>query len=85
MLDVPHYDFNWQLGYDRSIKIPKGTKLRVDAHHDNSVNNKFNPNPNKTVYYGQMTFGVVVDRDGDQTKLITSPVRFGPGRRLEPC
>jgi hypothetical protein len=87
VLDVPHYDFNWQLGYDRSIKIPKGTKLRVDAHYDNSVNNKFNPNPNKTVYYGQMTweemmspfFGVVVDRDADQTKLIKSPVRFGRG------
>jgi hypothetical protein len=81
-LDVPRYDFNWQLGYDTSIKIPKGTKLRVDAHYDNSVNNKFNPNPNRTVYYGQMTweemmspfFGVVVDRSTDAKKLIDSPV-----------
>jgi hypothetical protein len=87
VLDVPHYDFNWQLGYDSSIRVPKGAKLRVDAHFDNSVNNKFNPNPNKTVYYGQMTweemmspfFGVVVDRDADEGKLITSPVRFGRG------
>jgi hypothetical protein len=86
-LDVPHYDFNWQLGYDTSIKIPKGTKLRVDAHYDNSVNNKFNPNPNRTVYYGQMTweemmspfFGVVVDRGTDATKLIDSPVAFVSG------
>jgi len=87
MLDVPHYDFNWQLGYDTSVKIPKGTKLRVDAHYDNSVNNKFNPNPNKTVYYGQMTweemmspfFGVVVDRGTDVKKLIDSPVAFVSG------
>jgi hypothetical protein len=85
VLNVPHYDFNWQLGYDGSVKIPKGAKLRVDAHFDNSVNNKFNPNPNKTVYYGEMTweemmsgfFGVVVDRDADAAKLITSPVRLG--------
>jgi hypothetical protein len=81
-LNVPHYDFNWQLGYNTSIKVPKGTKLHVDAHYDNSVNNKFNPNPNRTVYYGQMTweemmspfFGVVVERDADATKLIDSPV-----------
>jgi hypothetical protein len=86
-LNVPHYDFNWQLGYDTSIKIPKGTKLRVDAHFDNSVTNKFNPNPNRTVYYGQMTweemmspfFGVVVDRGTDATKLIDSPVAFVSG------
>jgi hypothetical protein len=62
-------------------------KLRVDAHYDNSVNNKFNPNPNRTVYYGQMTweemmspfFGVVVDRGTDVKKLIDSPVAFVSG------
>jgi len=78
ILNVPHYDFNWQLGYDTSIKVPKGTKLRVDAHFDNSPNNKFNPNPNKTVYYGEMTweemmfpfFGVVVDKNADPKKVI---------------
>jgi len=87
ILNVPHYDFNWQLGYDVSIQVPKGTKLRVDAHYDNSVNNKFNPNPNKTVYYGEMTweemmspfFGVVVDKDADASHIITSPVVFTRG------
>lgn len=87
ILDVPHYDFNWQLGYDLSIPVPKGTKLHVDAHYDNSVNNKFNPNPNRTVYYGQMTweemmspfFGVVVDRGTDATRLIESLVAFVSG------
>jgi hypothetical protein len=82
VLNVPHYDFNWQLGYDTSIKVPKGTKLHVEAHYDNSVNNKFNPNPNRTVYYGEMTweemmfpfFGVVVDKDADPKKIISTRV-----------
>lgn len=58
--------------------MPKGTKLRVDAHFDNSANNPANPNPNRTVYYGEMTweemmaplFGVVVDRDADVKKIL---------------
>ena len=87
VLSVPNYDFNWQLGYNTSVKIPKGTKLHVDAHYDNSANNKWNPNPNKTVYYGEMTweemmfpfFGVVVDKSVDPTKIITGagPVPAG--------
>jgi hypothetical protein len=80
VLNVPRYDFNWQLGYETSIHVPKGTKLHVNAHFDNSPNNKFNPNPNRTVYYGEMTweemmfpfFGVVVDKDADASKIITT-------------
>jgi hypothetical protein len=83
VLHVPHYDFNWQLGYDTSIKVPKGTKLHVDAHFDNSPNNKFNPNPNRTVYYGEMTWeemmapflGVVVRKDADPRKLMSNTGR----------
>ena len=71
VLSVPRYDFNWQLGYNTSIKVPEGTRLHVEAHYDNSANNKWSPNPNKTVYYGEMTweemmfhfFGLVVDND----------------------
>jgi len=80
ILSVPHYDFNWQLGYDvaEPIKVPKGTKLVVTAHYDNSVNNKFNPDPNRTVYYGDMTweemmfpfFSVVVDKGAERKQII---------------
>jgi mono/diheme cytochrome c family protein len=56
ILNVPRYDFNWQLWYDTSIKVPKGTTMRVYAWYDNSANNKFNPNPNATVYYGDQTW-----------------------------
>jgi hypothetical protein len=88
ILSVPHYDFNWQLGYNVSIKVPKGTILHVDAHFDNSVNNKFNPNSNKTVYYGSMTweemmnpfYGVVVGKDADPKKIVHSKyVQVGGG------
>jgi hypothetical protein len=80
VLSVPRYDFNWQLGYDlvQSIHVPKGTRLVVTAHYDNSVNNKFNPDPNRIVYYGDMTweemmfpfFSVVVDKGVDPRKII---------------
>jgi hypothetical protein len=80
LLSVPRYDFNWQLGYDvaKPIKIPKGTRMKVTAHFDNSVNNKFNPDPNQTVYYGDMTweemmfpfFSVTVDPSVNTKKVI---------------
>jgi hypothetical protein len=85
VLNVPRYDFNWQLGYATSIKVPKGTKLRVDAHFDNSPNNAANPNPDRTVYYGEMTweemmvgfFSVVVDPAADPRKIVTMSVAGG--------
>jgi hypothetical protein len=82
ILDVPKYDFNWQQWYDTSLKIKKGTKLRVIAHYDNSPANKYNPDPTKTVYYGDQTweemhfpsFGVVVDDlTLDQRKILARP------------
>ena len=87
ILSVPRYNFNWQLGYDTSVKVPKGTKIRVDAHFDNSANNQFNPNPNRAVYYGEMTweemmsgfFGVVVDKNVDPTQIISSRSPAGNG------
>ena len=80
LLSVPRYDFNWQMGYDvvEPVKIPKGTRMKVTAHFDNSVNNKFNPDPNQTVYYGDMTweemmfpfFSVTVDKGKETQKVI---------------
>jgi len=48
------WDFNWQLGYDfaEPVAIPKGTRIIGIAHFDNSTANKFNPDPNKTVFWG---------------------------------
>ena len=80
ILSVPRYDFNWQLGYNVSINVPKGTKLHVDAHFDNSAANRSNPDPNKTVYYGSMTweemmnpfYSVVVPVNVDPRNVVRS-------------
>ncbi len=58
LLDVPKYDFNWQLRYElvEPKLMPKGTKLRVVGHFDNSEGNLANPDPNETVRYGDQTW-----------------------------
>jgi peroxiredoxin len=58
LLDVPHYDFNWQTFYrlSESRPLPPGTKLHAVAHFDNSESNLSNPNPKKTVRWGDQTW-----------------------------
>jgi|ETNmetMinimDraft_26_1059896.scaffolds.fasta_scaffold299811_2 hypothetical protein len=55
LLDVPEYDFNWQLSYEleEPLLVPPGTKIRAIAHFDNS---EANPDPNATVRFGPQTF-----------------------------
>ncbi|HMV47508.1 MAG TPA: alkyl hydroperoxide reductase, partial [Blastocatellia bacterium] len=58
LLKVPKYDFNWQLTYfvKEPIAVPKGSRIECVAHHDNSANNKFNPDPSITVRWGDQTW-----------------------------
>jgi hypothetical protein len=58
LLDVPRYDFNWQLTYDlaKPIELPAGTELIATAFYDNSANNKFNPDPTKEVFWGDQSW-----------------------------
>ena len=73
LLSVPHYDFNWQVLYylKEPLHLPMGTKVEVTAHWDNSANNPANPDPSKTVVWGNQSWdemlsvpmGVIVDRD----------------------
>ena len=58
LLDVPHYDFNWQLTYDLAQPklLPKGTVIECTAHFDNSPNNPYNPDPTKEVHFGEQTW-----------------------------
>jgi len=55
LLLVPQYDFNWQLKYllQTPVFIPKGTRLIMTFHYDNSANNKFNPDPARTIRWGE--------------------------------
>lgn len=58
LLSVPRFDFGWQLTYvfKEEVAAPKGSRLDVVAHHDNSPKNKFNPDPSKEVRWGDQTW-----------------------------
>ena len=58
VLDVPHYDFNWQTWYTfaKPLAVPKGSRLEATAHYDNSVNNPANPDPKVDVRWGDQTW-----------------------------
>lgn len=64
LLDVPHYDFNWQTSYElaqpRTLKV--GAKLHCTAEYDNSAENPANPDSSVIVRFGpqvddEMMFG----------------------------
>ena len=56
---VSDYQFGWSLTYnyaeDVSPLLPAGTVIHVTTWHDNSDNNRFNPNPKNWVGNGQRT------------------------------
>src|SRR5262249_5374938 len=58
LLSVPRYHFNWQTVYRAAdpILLPKGAKLRCVAHFDNSAKNPHNPDPTKSVPWGDQTW-----------------------------
>ena len=58
VLDVPRYDFNWQLWYEfaEPLRVEEGDVLRGRAWYDNSPGNPWNPDPDATVTYGEQTF-----------------------------
>jgi hypothetical protein len=58
LLDIPRYDFNWQLRYDYATPkvLPRGSTVKVTAVFDNSTGNPANPDPGKTVKWGPQTF-----------------------------
>ncbi|MGD9645622.1 MAG: redoxin domain-containing protein [Pirellulales bacterium] len=58
LLDVPRYDFNWQLRYDlvEPRLIPAGSRLHCYAAWDNSADNPANPDPTKLVTFGEQTW-----------------------------
>lgn len=59
LLVIPNYSFDWQIPYrwEKGKKsFPKGTRIQVVAHYDNSRFNPYNPDPKKTVRYGPQTY-----------------------------
>ena len=80
LVSVPRFDFNWQMVYYEAKPrlLPKGTKIKLDAHWDNSANNRMNPDPKATIKWGDQSWdemifawiGVVVPPDVDLDKAM---------------
>lgn len=58
LLDVPRYDFNWQLKYilAQPKLLPEGTQLVCTATYDNSAANLANPDPSRPVRWGDQSW-----------------------------
>ncbi len=64
LLDVPRYDYNWQLYYEypEPRSFPAGTRIEVRLTYDNSTDNLSNPDPTSPTGFGletsdEMAFG----------------------------
>ncbi len=93
LLSVPQYDFNWQNTYrlKTPLHLPKGAWIRCTAHYDNSAANPANPDPAKSVGWGDQTWDEMMigyidfyyeDESGKtepgQKSGKTEPARGGP-------
>jgi hypothetical protein len=58
VLRVPKYDFGWQTDYwlAQPLRLPRGARLHVSAHFDNSPANRANPDPKAVVRWGDQTW-----------------------------
>jgi hypothetical protein len=74
------WNFDWQVGYqlEKPIVMPQGTRVVAIAHYDNSLNNKYNPDPTKEVWWGDQNWeemqsgflGLVFDVNTDVSKVF---------------
>ena len=99
LLNVPHYDWRWQLWYNLAepIKMPKGTRVECTEHFDNSAGNKENPDPTKTVIWGQQStdemmvcmFNVVFDSKFTTQQILAPksnhPAKEQPKESVKPA
>ncbi len=57
VLEVPKWDFNWQMGYEYASprRFPAGTIIEATMGYNNSTSNAANPDPNKDIAWGSAT------------------------------
>ena len=58
LLSIPKYDFNWQTYYElaQPRKIPEGSTITNIAHYNNTATNRYNPAPDKEVYWAEQSW-----------------------------
>jgi CubicO group peptidase (beta-lactamase class C family) len=93
LLSIPNYHYDWQQNYrwqPGTKKLPKGTKIEVTAHFDNSKFNPFNPDATKSVRHGpqtvqEMMFGFFFyTADGEDLNLTIDP-KSGAALKAKPA
>lgn len=72
LLKVPHYNFAWQTNYvlEQPLRLPAGTRIECTAHFDNSANNPNNPDPTKSVRWGDQTWEEMMIGFVDYVNLV---------------
>ena len=91
LLQLPNYNFEWQLGYEiepGQKRLPKGTVLEAIAHFDNSAFNPYNPDPKRTVPWGQQTYdemfnGYIFFVDDHENLELTVDPKTGYEKRTD--
>ena len=58
LMSVPNFDFNWQLVYEleEPLQLPAGSKIMSLGRYDNSINNRWNPAPDKEVFWAEQSW-----------------------------
>jgi hypothetical protein len=84
LFSIPHYNFNWQLKYilGHPKPIPQGTVIKTVAHFDNSRDNPLNPDPTKTIRWGDPSDREMLDTiiefiDGNKEGVTLAARRRG--------
>jgi len=83
LLDVPHYDFNWQTIYTLAKPkfAPAGSRMHCYATFDNSEDNLANPDPTTAVAWGDQTWEeMMIGWFSDTTDIDPSELPPGQSR-----
>ncbi|MGI8980367.1 MAG: redoxin domain-containing protein [Pirellulaceae bacterium] len=85
LLNVPHYDFNWQNGYELAEpkQMPAGTRIFCEAWFDNSEGNIANPDPTSTVTWGDQTWEEMMIGYFDATPAVAAAGKISGSRTAE--
>jgi len=85
LLDIPRFDFEWQPYYylDTPKLLPRGTRIECTAVFDNSPNNRYNPDPSTTVFWGPQTWDEMMIGWLDVSRPVSSPgMKASAARKL---
>jgi hypothetical protein len=76
LLSVPAYDFAWQTLYRLAepLRLPPGTRIDCTAHFDNSASNPANPDPKRTVTWGEQTWDEMMIGFTDYAVDLPAPI-----------